>query len=136
MVGALSGHKDRSKAFARYRTIAMKTLGYVNQFGRGIEMVKEELETNRNGLPEFKFDDITTFKVIVMNADLEAVKAIEDDAEKLQKGYRKDTDIINKITDNQYNTESVSINVGEKVTDRVTETIQKRYRKWCRKTQK
>jgi ATP-dependent DNA helicase RecG len=49
--------------------VAMKTLGYVNQFGRGIEMVQEELEANKNGLPEFKFDDITTFKVIVMNAD-------------------------------------------------------------------
>ena len=49
--------------------VAMKTLGYVNQFGRGVEMVQEELEANKNGLPEFKFDDITTFKAIVMNAD-------------------------------------------------------------------
>ena len=47
----------------------MKTLGYVNQFGRGIKMVQEELEANKNGLPAFKFDDITTFKAIVMNAD-------------------------------------------------------------------
>ena len=43
--------------------VAMKTLGCVNQFGRGIEMVQEELEANKNGLPKFKFDDITTFKV-------------------------------------------------------------------------
>jgi len=49
--------------------VAMKTLGYVNQFGRGIEMVQEELVANKNGLPAFKFDDITTFKAIVMNAD-------------------------------------------------------------------
>ncbi|MDR0332363.1 MAG: putative DNA binding domain-containing protein [Dysgonamonadaceae bacterium] len=49
---------------------AMKTLGYVNQFGRGVEMVKEELVDNKNGLPKFDFDDITTFKVIVKNADL------------------------------------------------------------------
>ncbi len=27
--------------------VAMKTLGYVNQFGRGIEMVQEELEANK-----------------------------------------------------------------------------------------
>ena len=49
--------------------VAMKTLGYVNQFGRGIETVQEELIENKNGLPVFKFDDITTFKVVVMNAD-------------------------------------------------------------------
>jgi ATP-dependent DNA helicase RecG len=49
--------------------VAMKTLGYVNQFGRGIETVQEELVTNKNGAADFKFDDITTFKVVVMNAD-------------------------------------------------------------------
>ena len=48
---------------------AMKTLGYVNRFGRGIEMVKEELVNNKNGLPKFDFADITTFKVVVKNAD-------------------------------------------------------------------
>jgi ATP-dependent DNA helicase RecG len=49
--------------------VAMKTLGYVNQFGRGVETVQEELKANKNGLAVFKFDDITTFKVIVMSAD-------------------------------------------------------------------
>lgn len=49
--------------------VAMKTLGYVNQFGRGIETVQEELAANKNGLAVFNFDDITTFKVIVMSAD-------------------------------------------------------------------
>lgn len=49
--------------------VAMKTLGYVNQFGRGIETVQEELVANKNGLALFKFDDITTFKVTVMSAD-------------------------------------------------------------------
>ena len=55
--------------------VAMKTLGYVNQFGRGVETVQEELKANKNGMAVFKFDDITTFKVTVMSADL-----IEEDS--------------------------------------------------------
>jgi len=64
---------------------AMKVFGYVNSFGRGINMVQEELEENKNGLAVFDFKEISTFKVTVMNADLEAVKAMEDEAEKKQK---------------------------------------------------
>ena len=70
---------------------AMKTLGYVNQFGRGIEMVQEELEANKNGLPKFKFDDITTFKVIVMNTDPKTdgtENGAENGAKTLQKPYK------------------------------------------------
>ena len=48
---------------------AMKELGYVNRFNRGISMVQEELEANKNGLALFNFKDITTFKVTVMSAD-------------------------------------------------------------------
>ena len=72
---------------------AMKTLGYVNRFGRGVDTVQEELEANKNGLAKFEFKDITTFKVIVMNADLDAVKAMEAGAEMIQK---KDTEKIQK----------------------------------------
>jgi ATP-dependent DNA helicase RecG len=49
---------------------AMKTLGYANQFSRGINMVQEQLEENNNGLAVFDFNDITTFRVTVANADL------------------------------------------------------------------
>jgi polygalacturonase len=48
-------------------------------------MVQEELEANNNGLAIFNFSDITTFKVTIMNADDEAVKAIESGAELVQK---------------------------------------------------
>lgn len=48
---------------------AMKALGYVNRFSRGVNMVQEELEENKNGLAIFDFEDITTFKVTVMSAD-------------------------------------------------------------------
>ena len=64
---------------------AMKVFGYVNSFGRGINMVQEELEENKNGLATFDFKEISTFKVTVMNADLEAVKAMEDEANVVQK---------------------------------------------------
>ncbi|MDD3333533.1 MAG: ATP-binding protein [Proteiniphilum sp.] len=48
---------------------AMKVLGYVNRFNRGISMVQEQLEANKNGLAIFDFKDITTFKVTVISAD-------------------------------------------------------------------
>jgi ATP-dependent DNA helicase RecG len=81
--------------------VAMKTLGYVNQFGRGIEMVQEELEANKNGLPEFKFDDITTFKAIVMNADPND-SGIENGAEASQEQFRNDTDNNTETTQKQH----------------------------------
>ncbi len=48
---------------------AMKVLGYVNRFNRGISMVQEMLEENKNGKAIFDFKDISTFKVTVTNAD-------------------------------------------------------------------
>ena len=50
---------------------AIKELGYVNRFGRGILRVQELLEDHNNGQAIFNFKDITTFKVTVMNADYE-----------------------------------------------------------------
>lgn len=47
----------------------MKILGYVNQFGRGISMVQDALKNNGNNEAMFLLDDVTTFKVIVKNAD-------------------------------------------------------------------
>ncbi|MDR1459925.1 MAG: HTH domain-containing protein [Bacteroidales bacterium] len=48
---------------------AMKVLGYVNRFNRGVNMVQEILEENKNGEAIFNFDDISSFKVTVMSAD-------------------------------------------------------------------
>jgi ATP-dependent DNA helicase RecG len=80
---------------------AMKILGYVNSFGRGINMVQEELVENKNGLAKFIFDDITTFKVIVKNADIEAVNGTENGAEN---GIEKTV----KQIGNQYNTKNTN----------------------------
>ncbi len=47
---------------------AMKTLGYVNRFGRGISMVQEALRENGNKAAEFELEDISIFKVTVFCA--------------------------------------------------------------------
>jgi ATP-dependent DNA helicase RecG len=91
--------------------VAMKTLGYVNQFGRGIEMVQDELDANKNGLAVFQFDDITTFKVIVMNADLESVG---DTSEIHRKNIREDNEAINEAESDAINeAENEAINEAE-----------------------
>ncbi|MDR0970252.1 MAG: putative DNA binding domain-containing protein, partial [Lentimicrobiaceae bacterium] len=43
---------------------AMKVLGYVNRFSRGISRVQRELKENGNGEAKFDFSLITAFKVI------------------------------------------------------------------------
>ena len=44
---------------------AMKVLGYVNCYNRGIEMVQEELQANGNGKAEFSFRLVTAFEAKV-----------------------------------------------------------------------
>ena len=67
---------------------AMKVLGYVNRFNRGINMVQEILEENKNGKAIFDFKDISTFKVTVMNAD----PRVEIEAENSGSGAEKGAD--------------------------------------------
>jgi ATP-dependent DNA helicase RecG len=43
---------------------AMKILGYVNRFSRGINPVQRELQENGNGVATFDFSLITAFKVV------------------------------------------------------------------------
>jgi ATP-dependent DNA helicase RecG len=73
---------------------AMKTFGYVNRFSRGVNMVQEILEENKNGLAIFKFDDITTFKVTVMNADNEAERVTEKVTERVTERVTKNQQLI------------------------------------------
>ena len=42
---------------------AMKVLGYVNRFSRGVYRVQKELEENGNGQASFDFSLITAFRV-------------------------------------------------------------------------
>jgi ATP-dependent DNA helicase RecG len=79
---------------------AMKVFGYVNRFNRGVNMVQEILEENKNGRAVFDFKDISTFKVTVMNADLETVKVMEDGAEMVQKRHKNITEIEQNAENN------------------------------------
>lgn len=72
---------------------AMKTLGYVNKFGRGINMVQDVLTENGNTPAKFVLDDITTFKVVVHNA--EYVSQIENSKENVTDV----TDVTDNVTD-------------------------------------
>ncbi len=47
---------------------ALKVLGYVNKFNRGIYNVQTELVENANGEAIFDFDKITLFGATVNNA--------------------------------------------------------------------
>ena len=42
---------------------ALKVLGFVNRFSRGVLRVKEELKENGNGEPQFSLDLVTAFLV-------------------------------------------------------------------------
>ena len=48
---------------------ALKTLGFVNKFNRGIARVQKELQMNGNDLAKFDVDDITVFSVNVSEPD-------------------------------------------------------------------
>ncbi|KAA6338806.1 hypothetical protein EZS27_013228 [termite gut metagenome] len=95
----------------------MKTLGYVNRFSRGVNMVQEMLEENKNGLAKFDFRDITTFKVTVMNADVEAESEAKSDTEN---GERRELNPAN----NENNIKNVEAKNIDEVTERVTEKQQ------------
>jgi ATP-dependent DNA helicase RecG len=50
----------------------MANLGYVNRFGSGVNTVSALLESNGSGPATFLLGDMTTFKVVVKNADVSA----------------------------------------------------------------
>jgi len=96
---------------------AMKVLGYVNRFNRGISMVQEQLEANKNGLALFDFKDITTFKVTVMSADPKLEGKVSG-ADKAKSGAENGADGIESATDNRHErvgdvSEKRRRNVGE-----------------------
>ncbi len=70
---------------------AMKVLGFVNRFSRGIIRVKEELKENGNGEPEFSLDLGTAF-LVVEPISAEALKyypSEEKSEERMRKRVRK-----------------------------------------------
>ena len=107
---------------------AMKVLGYVNRFNRGVNMVQEILEDNKNGQAIFDFKDISTFKVTVMNADLVSENEAEngiDDTENRGRGIENGTE---RSIDSIEKSEKCRRSVGEVSERNVGETLSERQR--------
>jgi ATP-dependent DNA helicase RecG len=68
--------------------------GYVNRFNRGINMVQEILEENKNGQAIFDFKDISTFKVTVMNVDPVSENESENGADGAEKLSVREKEIL------------------------------------------
>ncbi len=70
---------------------AMKVLGYVNRFSRGVYRVQKELEENGNGKAFFDFSLVTAFRVVenVSKRYLEEGFGVEITKEKPKKSQRK-----------------------------------------------
>ena len=84
---------------------AMKVLGYVNCYNRGINMIQDELIANGNGKAEFSFRLITAFEAKVALAVKEdavidkqgsSIKSIQ---ESIQNLGQTDGEIVRKIKD-------------------------------------
>ncbi len=113
---------------------AMKVLGYVNRYNRGIFNVQEELIENGNGKAIFDFDKITVFGAKVNNAvelllkelnverkDENVTDTDSDVTEKSSDVTDTDsnvTDDSSDVTDNRLNVTDTDSNVTDDVTDR------------------
>ncbi len=79
---------------------AMKVLGYVNRFSRGVYRVQKELEENGNGQASFDFSLITAFRVVenVSQKYFEEGFGGETTQEKPKKGPRKAQETTQETT--------------------------------------
>lgn len=59
-----------------YDASAMKTLGYVNMFNRGVRQVQSDLKNNSNKLAVFDVNLLTAFRVIVESVTSNVVKDV------------------------------------------------------------
>ena len=74
---------------------AMKVLGFVNRFSRGVMRVKEELKENKNGEPQFSLDLVTAFLVTeYISAEALRYEPIEEKSKEKNRGI---TDIERNI---------------------------------------
>lgn len=75
---------------------ALKTMGYVNMFNRGVARVQTQLEANGNGRADFVVDRITTFGVNIKDASLNDVVGTETTTKTTIKTTTKIVEIIAK----------------------------------------
>lgn len=72
---------------------AMKVLGFVNRFSRGVERVEEELTANGNGKPQFSLDLGTAFLVTVkLSHDCELYPQADGGEEKKESEEKKNAE--------------------------------------------
>ena len=82
--------------------VALKVLGFVNRFSRGVLRVKTELKENKNGEPRFNLDLITAFLVQVnLSANAKLYPENEGD-EGINEGKRGNNEGINEGKDDSY----------------------------------
>lgn len=88
---------------------AMKVLGYVNRFGRGIHTVNKYLVENGNGEAVFKLEDFTSFKVIVHNADFSDGTVFDTNGVENGTNINKNgtDDAVNGINNATYGTDNI-----------------------------
>lgn len=72
---------------------AMKTLGYVNMFNRGVRQVQSDLKNNGNKLAVFDVNLLTAFRVIVESVTSNVVKDVVKDVVKLDLSQLSDRQI-------------------------------------------
>ena len=82
---------------------AMKVLGYVNCYNRGINMVQDELEANGNGKAEISFKLITAFEAKVAKAgqqqELDQFKQDSSMKSSMKSGMKSDNRLLLVLKD-------------------------------------
>lgn len=100
----------------------MANLGYVNRFGSGVNTLYALLEGNGNRPATFLLGDMTTFKVVVANADV-----IENDANVIEKAPDVIVNIIETDTKNGTNDTNNGTNTNSRE-DMIVELMRKNKR--------
>jgi ATP-dependent DNA helicase RecG len=120
---------------------AMKILGYVNRFSRGVYRVHKELKENGNGEAVFDFSLITAFKVIenISSKYLEegfGAETIQENLDNIQEHPEATRKLPRK---NPETTQKKFKNYPEKIqklSRKNSKTIQKKFRNYPETTQK
>jgi len=76
---------------------AMKTLGYVNKYNRGIGQVQKELSENGNPKAEFDVNLLTAFAVTVFKNTSQTTKVYQSDTSQTAKVYQSGTSQMAKV---------------------------------------
>ena len=107
---------------------AMKVLGYVNRFSRGVYRVQKELVENGNGEATFDFSLITAFRVVekVSEKYYELGFGVEDYPETPNKTPNKTPKTSNKTTDKLQKTPNKTPNKLQKTPNKFSKITQKK----------